>query len=210
MTSNRIARRRADKLIRKAIRAYDLGGCPFCGASPEDYARYPVGTDRLDQTIACCADCAVGHLVSISSYGVKTPDDQGTKWSQHDKAFFELYPERHLHVRKPWKQEAIILAKMTGGFEVDVPLNAVLVVQFKPGIRGRFLCPFPEPEEADEAGDEAIAERTGQSLPELLAKCRSAMECPPKDGSMQAEKKHGLAWTKVFKDQQPSAYTPAS
>ena len=109
MTGNRKTRRRANKLIKKAIDAYDLGGCPFCGSPPEDFAHYPTGTDRMGQTIACCADCADGRLVAISEYWVKMPDKDGTQWSQHDKAFFRLYPERRVHVREPWQQEAKIL-----------------------------------------------------------------------------------------------------
>ena len=210
MTGNRKARRRAKKLVEKAIAAYALGGCPFCGLAPEDFAPYPVGMDRLGQTIACCAACADGRIVTTSGYGVKYPDDLGTQWSQHDRAFFELYPERHLHVREPWEQEAIILAKMQGKPEVDVPLKAVLVVQFKPGMRGRLLYPFSSPKEADEAGDEAIAAQTGHSVSELLAKLRSVMEGRPTVMSMQAEMEYGLAWTKLFKDQQPRTYTPTS
>ncbi len=208
MTGNRKAGRRAEKLVEKAIDAYALGGCPFCGLAPEDFAPYPVGTDRLGQTIACCTACADGHIVSISGYGMKMPDDEGTQWSLHDKAFFELYPKRHLHVREPWKQEALFLAKITGMPEVDVPLNAVLVVQVKPGVRGRLLCPFPSPKEADEAGDEAIAAKTGHSVAGLLAKLRSIMKSHSNEGSMQVETELGLAWTRLFKDRQPRTYTP--
>lgn len=210
MTRRKIKCRRAEKLIEKAIDAYALGGCPFCGSPPEDFAQYPVGTDRMGQIIACCAGCADGRIVAISGYGVKIPDDQGTQWSVHDKAFFELSPKRQLHVREPWKQEAVILANMASTLDGGIPLNAVLVVQFKPGLRGRLLCPFPPPKEADEAGDDAIAAQTGHSVSELLAKFRSIMEGLPNGGSMQSEREHGLAWTKLFKEQQPRVYTPTS
>jgi len=208
VSNNRKARRQSNKLIEKAIDAYVLGGCPFCGSPPEDFARYHLGMDRLGQTIACCADCGDGWIITTLGYGVKRPDDEGTQWSIHDSAFFKLHPERQLHVREPLKQEAIILAKMTGMPDVDVPLIAVLVVQIKPGIRGRILCPFPSPKIADEAGDEAIAAQTGHSLAELLAKLRSKAVSHPNGGSMQTEKEYGLAWTRLFKDRQWQTYIP--
>ncbi len=194
MTGNRKARRRAKKLMDKAIDAYALAGRPFCGKPAEDFAPYPVGEDGLGQTIACCAACADGRIVSISGYGVKTPDEQGTQWSLHDKAFFELHPERHLHVREPWEQEAVILTKMVAEPPGSIPCNAVLVVQLKPGVRVRSLCPFPSPEEADEAGDEAIAAQTGQSVAELLAKVRLALGVCLEGGLMLDEMELGMAW----------------
>jgi len=208
VTNNRKARRRSSKLFEKAIDAYVLGGCPFCGSPPEDFARYHVGMDRMGQTIACCADCTDGHIITTLGYGVKKPDDEGTQWSLHDRAFFKLHPEHQLHIREPWKQEAIIFAKMTGMPDVDVFLNAVLVVRIRHGVRGRILCPFPSPKIADEAGDEAIAAQTGHSVAELLAKLRSTAVSHPNGGSMQAEKEHGLAWTRLFKDRQWQTYIP--
>jgi len=198
MTGNRKSRRRSNKLIRKAIEAYDIGGCPFCGRRPEDFARFAVGTDRLGQLIACCDSCAENRIVKLYHDAFKMPDAQGTQWAVHDKAFFELYPERLFHVREPWKQEAIILAKIAGGPECRFPLNAVLVVQIKPGARGRLLCPFLSPKEADEAGDEAIAAQTGRSVAKLFADLRLQFERHPSGRSMEAEKEHGLAWTQLF------------
>jgi len=189
------------KPVEKAIYAYAEGGCPFCGSTPEDFARYPVGIDLIGQTVACCEDCSHDHLVSISGYGVKKPDEEGTQWSQHDSAFFKLYPERQLHIREPFKQEAIILAQMRGMPEVDELFNAVLVVQFKPGKRGRLLCPFPFPREADEVGDEAIAAQTGNSVAELIATL-SNMKGPTRKETIEAEREHGLAWTKLINVQQ--------
>ncbi len=210
MTSNRRARRRANKLIERAIDAYDLGGCPFCGKPPEDFAPYPVGTDVLGQTIACCAACAEGRNVSVLGIGVKMPDDQGTQWSMHDKAFFELYPGRHLHVREPWEQEAIILTKMAAVPVGSVPCNAVLVVQLEPGVRVRVPCPFPDPEEADEAGDEAISAQTGQSVAEILTKVRLALGGCLEGGLTMDEMELGMAWAASLKDTPRRTYTPSS
>ena len=210
MTSNRRARRRANKLIERAIDAYDLGGCPFCGKPPEEFAPYPVGMDVLGQTIACCAACADGRIVSVLGIGVKKPDDQGTQWSMHDNAFFELYPERHLHVREPWEQEAIILTNWAAVPVGSVPCNAVLVVQLEPGVRVRVPCPFPDPEEADEAGDEAIAAQTGQSVAELLAKFNSTVKACLQSGSMLDEMELGMAWAASLKDTPRRTYTPSS
>ena len=210
MTGNRKAHRRIDKLVEKAIDAYALGGCPFCGSAPEDFAPYPVGTDRLGQTIACCTTCADGRIVSISGYGVKTPDDEGTQWSMHDKAFFELYPERRLHVREPWGQEAAILTKMVAVPIGSVPCNAMLVVQLEPGVRVRSLCPFPDPEEADQAGDEAIAAQTGQSVAQLLAKTKSELRTRLARGSVLNEMELGMAWAASLNGTPRRAYTPSS
>jgi hypothetical protein len=208
VSNNRKARRRSNKLFEKAIDAYVLGGCPFCGSPPEDFARYHVGMDRLGQTIAYCGECADGRIITTLGYGVKAPDEEGTQWSLHDCAFFKLHPERQFHIREPWKQEAIILAKMTGMPDVDVSLNAVLVVRIRHGVRGRILCPFPSPKIADEAGDEAIAAQTGHSVAELLAKLHLTAVSHPNGGSMQAEKEYGLAWTRLFKDRQWQTYIP--
>ena len=113
----------------------------------------------------------------------------------HDKAFFELHPGRHLHVREPWEQEAVILTKMDAVPVGSVPCNAVLVVQLEPGVRVRSLCPFPSPEDTDEAGDEAIAAQTGQSIAELLAKVRLALGACLEGGLMLAEMELGMAWS---------------
>lgn len=200
----------AKKRVGKAIDAYALGGRPFCGSLPEDYAHYSVGSNLLGQTIACCNDCTDSHIVSISGYGVKMPDDQGTQWSKHDKAFFELYPERQLHVREPWRREAEILTCHVAEPAGCVPCNVVFVVQLAPGIRTRFLCPFPNPEEADEAGDEAIAAQTGLSVLQLLAKITSALSARSENALMLDEMHPGLAWTALFSGKPWQTYTPTS
>ena len=210
MTRKRKSRRRSDKLIRKAIEAYDLGGCPFCEKPPEDFAPYTVGADVLGQTIACCGACAEGRIVSVLGIGVKMPDDQGTQWSIHDRAFFELHPHRRFHVRKPWRREAEILTCHVAERAGSVPCNAVFVVQLAPGIRTRFLCPFPNPEEADEAGDEAIAAQTGQSVAQLLAKTTSALSARFENALLLDEMHLGLAWTGLFSGKPWQTYTPTS
>ena len=89
---------------------------------------------------------------------------------------------------------------MTKTSEVGIPLNAVLVVQLKYGIRVRCLCPFPNPEEIDVAGDEAIAAQTGQSVAELVAKIHSALRIGLEEGSMLDEMEVGTAWAASLND----------
>ena len=199
MTSNRKSRRRSDKLIRKAIEAYDLGRCPFCGSPPEDFAPYTIGADVLGQTVACCNDCADGRITHPVAVGVKMPEDQGTQWALHDKAFFELHPDRRFHVRNPWRRESEILRGRVAEHVGTVPCNAVFVVQLATCIRTRFLCPFPNPEEADDAGDEAIAAQTGQSVAQLLAKTKSALRVRSENGLLLDEMRAGLAWREALK-----------
>ena len=127
------------------------------------------------------------------------PDDRGTQWALHDKAFFELHPDRRFHVRNPWRREAEILRGQVAESVVAVLCNAVCVVQLATGIRTRFLCPFPKPEEADEAGDEAIAAQTGQSVAQLLAKTKSALRVRSENGLLLDEMRAGLAWREALK-----------
>ena len=210
MTGNKIDPRQAEKLAERAIDAYALGGCPFCGTFPEDFAPYTIGTDALGQTIACCNACADGRIVSPLRIGVKMPDDQGTQWSVHDKAFFELHPERRLHVRKPWKMEAEVLSSHRAGPVEGVPCNAVLVVQLAPGKRASILCPFLNVERADEAGDEAIAAQTVHSVPELIEKIASLVKTRLEAGSSLKEAELALAWRAPFNDRPWKTHAPAS
>jgi hypothetical protein len=191
-----------DILIEQSINVYASGGCPYCGTIAEDFARYPIGKDWMGQSVACCEKCGEGYLVSITGYGVKMPDEEGAQWAQHDKAFFELYPQRQFHIREPWNQEAIILTRMKGMKEVHPFLNAVLVTQFAPGMRGRILCPFPDLKQADEAGDQAIANISGLSTVELFNRVKSSLQSVPQMRSMEAEKEIGLAWMNSLKFRQ--------
>lgn len=200
MNSNRKQRRRIEKLTQKAIKAYIHGGCLHCGCPAEDYARYIVGHDISGRVIACCDSCSDGAIVSILADALKWPDPQGTQWAMHDAAFFNSHPERRLHVREPWGQEAKIFTKMMGLTRPDLPGLAMLVAQLEPGVNGRIIGQCFNPDEVDASGDAAIAATTGCSLPVLLAKLQWQMENTSNVASMQDERAQGLAWTTAIAD----------
>ena len=201
---------RLKALIEKAVNAYNLGGCPFCESQADDYAPYTVGRDDLGQTIACCENCAPSHIKDVLWTDIKTPQDDETQWSLHDRAFFKLHPDRRLHVREPWRQEAKILNSLTTNPVEGPELNAVLIAKIAPGLRLRTLCPFPDIHEADEAGDEAIAARTGRSVEDLLETAKSAARTLRAAGSFVRERQLALAETSPVGFEQLQIHTPAT
>ena len=86
----------------------------------------------------------------------------------------------------------------------------MLVVQLEPGVRVRVPCPFPDPEEADEAGDEAISAQTGQSVAEILTMVRLALGGCLEGGLTMDEMELGMAWAASLKDTPRRTYTPSS
>ena len=172
MTSNGKSHVRCDTLIAIAIEAFDLLGCPYCGSPPEHHS-FPVGKDRLDQVIACCPGCADDHIVFHFDECFPRSYFQVSEWSLHDREFFELHPERKLHIRRPWRREAEILTFYGARPDGHVPCNTVLVASLAPRIRVRTLLPFLSPVEFDAAGDDSIAIQLVEDVSELLANARS-------------------------------------